>query len=461
MDAAQAAELDAIVSRSRQVPVERPRRRRPGAVAIVALAVLVLAIAAGGAAAVVVLPAADITITPRIEPVGPMSLTVTADPAATAADPATRVIPAQTVQIPVEVSRDFPATGKRVEETKATGGVRWSNCDPTASYSIPKGTVVRTSGGTGFATAEQAFLPVAPLSGTPPNVTVQCTSSEVAVTAVEPGEGGNVAAGAIKIVPARYNRTVLSVSNRAATSGGTHTEFPRVDKKDVDAAITALKADVAAQFATELENADHAPPGATVFTATGVPGEPVPSVDPTTLVGQEGATFTLGMTATGTVLAVDPSPVRAIAEARLAASIQAGYQLIAGSTDVEVGEGTVTEGLIDFPVTVTARQLRPVDGAALERQILGLSKADATRILQPYGDVVIALWPGWVSSIPSMDQRVTLAVTEPVDHGPTPTPTPSATPTPRPTPAPTPSATPASSGDAGGGASPSEPVPSG
>jgi hypothetical protein len=453
MDAKQQAELDEIVRRGREVSLARPRRRRPAAGAIVAILVLVLVLVVGGVAAAFVLPAAEITVTPRITPVGPVSLTVTADPDVTAVDPAGLVIPAQTIEIPVEVSGTFPATGKRVEKSRATGGVRWTNCDPSASYTIPKGSIVKTSGGTAFTTDEVVFLPVAGLSGNPPNVSVKCTTSEVSVTAAVAGEGGNVASGAIKVVPARYDRTLVSVRNRSATKGGTQKEFPKVTRKDVDAALVSLKKDLDAEFALALENPDLAPPGSTIFPSTAVKGEPIPTVDPATLVGQEVGSFELGLSATGTVLAVDTSPLAAIAEARLAAAVDSGHELVEGSMQVEVGEGVVTEGLVDFPVTGSARQVPLLDAATLKRQVLGLSEADATALLGSYGEVAVTLWPGWVTAIPTLDQRVTLTLAEPVDASPQPTPGSSTEPTPGPTSSPEPGA----SGDAAG----SEPVPSG
>ena len=247
------------------------------------------------------------------------------------------------------------------------------------------------------------------------------------------------------------------MTNAAATKGGARTEFPKVTASDVDAALKGLKADIAAQFAIEVENPDRVPAGATVFPETAVAGDPIPNVDPATLVGQELKTFTLGMSATGTVLAVDSSPVEAIAEAQLTAAITPGYQLVEGSIRIEVGEGTVTEGLIDFPATGSARQLRPLDAAALEREILGLSEADAVAALAPYGEIEITLWPGWVTSVPTLDQRVTVSLAEPVDAVPTPTPRPTPAPSPRPTPASTPGVEPGASEDASG----SQPVPSG
>ncbi len=235
MDPEQEAELEEVVRRSRQIPVVKPRRRvRKGL-----LATLLILIVGGGAAAVagyLFLPAADITVTPQIQAVGPIGLTITADPAATAVDPEALVIPAITVTVPVEVSGDFPATGVRVETTPAKGGVRWKNCDPSAPYTIPPGTFVRTSGGTAFRTDEEVFLPVAIISGGGTNVSLECQTSEVSVTAVEAGPGGNVPAGAIRVVPARYNRNLVTVNNPNATTGGTRQEFQRVSKKDYDAA---------------------------------------------------------------------------------------------------------------------------------------------------------------------------------------------------------------------------------
>jgi Baseplate J-like protein len=424
--------------------VVRGRRRLPGRAAVLAVVMVVIAGGAVAAAGYLLLPSAVITITPRIEAVGPISFTVRADPDVTAVDSAEGVVPARTLAIPIEAEGEFPASDKRVERTPATGGVRWTNCDVTAAYTIPSGTVVKTSDGTGFTTDEQVFLPVASLSGTPPNVKVKCQTSEVSVTAVDPGPAGNVDARAIDVVPARYNRIVISVGNASATSGGRRDVFMRIGQADVDAAIEQLTKDIDAQFATELENPSRVPPGMTAFPDTAVLGDPVPSVDPSTLVGQEVDSFTLRMTAQGTVLAVDPAPVTTIARERLSSQVTSGYQLVDGSTSVEVGAGSVVAGVVTFPVTGSARQLRPVDAAALERAVLGLPEAEARARLEPYGDVSIELWPDWVDAVPSLDQRVTVTVTAPIDIAPSPSPTTE-----------TPSLGPS------GGAGESQPVPSG
>ena len=91
----------------------------------------------------------------------------------------------------------------------------------------------------------------------------------------------------IRVVPARYNRTLITVTNPAATTGGTKEEFTRVSKKDVDAALATLEEDLKAQFQAALENPEGVPAGATVFPETAVLGEAAPTVDPR-VAGQQG-----------------------------------------------------------------------------------------------------------------------------------------------------------------------------
>jgi hypothetical protein len=448
---------------SRGVRTERPRRGISGRAVAVGV-VLLLLLGAGAVAAVTVLPTADITVTPSIETIGPIEFSVTADPAATTVDPEAGVIPATTVQVPVTVSGEFPATGTKVVREKATGGVRFTNCDPSSAYTIPKGSVVSTRSGIGFELDESVFLPVAGISGSPPNVSVRCSTSEVAVTAAKSGPDGNVDAGEIRVVPARYNRNLVRVTNPSATSGGSREEFPEVTRQDVDAAVAKLNEDALAQFQADLDDPATLPEGTTVFPETAAIGELTPDVDPTTLVEQQVETFTLSLSGSGSAQAVDVSPIEAIAAQRLEDAIGEGYELVDGSTTIDIGEGSVVGGVITFPVDGSAKQLRPLDAAALERDVLGLSKADAETALADYGEVAIVLWPGYVTSVPTIDGRVTLVVAPAVDPD-----AGSPTPSPRPTTAPATTDEPNASTDpdsspleeSGTDAESGEPLPSG
>lgn len=373
---------------------------------MIALAVLGLVVLVGGVAAYVVLPSATIVVTPRPESLVPLELTVTADPTASEPDATSLVVPAEVVSLDVVVGDTFPATGKRVEETAAKGAVRFSNLDFLRTNSVAAGSIVSTNAGVRFRTVATVTVPRADLVG----LTVFPGRISVNVTAVEPGTAGNVEPNTIVIVPKGEDPQALKVVNLDATSGGTHEEFPQVAQKDVDGALEQLTTALSAAFEARLADPSIAVAGATVFSETASLGEPGPSVDPATLVGQEVESFELELTAAGTVVTVDPAPVATIADERLRATVEPGHQLVAGSIDVEVGEGIVSGQSVSFSATATAQQIADLDADELRTLVLGKSLDDARDILTPYGDVDLTAWPEWVSSIPTIVSRVELRV---------------------------------------------------
>ena len=412
-------------------PVVRPERVRPSigpGVArtpiLVGLAVVALVVVVGAVAAYLLLPSATIAITPREETIGPTSFQITADPDANEPDVEAGVVPATVLDVPVEKTATWPATGKRVEEAAATGRVRFENLDFTATNRIPKGAVVSTESGVRFRTDKTVTVPKADLVG----LTVVPATASVDVTAVDEGPEGNVAQNSIRSVPRGENPLFLNVTNPDPTEGGAREEFPRVTQDDVDAATSALLADLQEAFGDGLTDPALGGGDVTVFPDTAILGEPTFSVeDPASLVGQEVTEFELGASATGTVTAVDESPVAAIAESRLTSSVDDGYELVPDSSDIQVSPGSLQGGAIRFPVTVTARQVRLLDPEAIEAEIRGLSLDDARAALEGYGTVDLQVWPDWVSAVPTIDGRVQVTIDR-GDGPPVEGPTPSATP---------------------------------
>ena len=387
-------------------PRQQPRRRGRRAALVVGLLLLAFVAVAGGAAAYLLLPEATIVLTIKSTPLPPVVFIVTADPAATVADPAAAVVPAIRVDLPLAASGTFKATGKRVDEAPAVGSVQWTNCDPTQAYTIPQGTLVRTGAGVAFGTNEAVFLPVAILN--PPRIT--CQNRAVAITAAKPGPAGNVAAGTITVIPGQYNSVVITVRNLAATSGGTHTEFPKVTQKDVTAALAGLGKQLDAQLAVAAAAPTGLAAGTTAFPDTASRGPATPSVDPASLVDQEVAQFDLAATATGTVVAVDQAPILALGQDRLTVAVPVGREMVAGSAAVSVGPGAVDGQRVHFSVTARADTTPTIDEATIRAQLKGRSAADAQAYLAPYGDATVTLWPGWATTIPTFDARVDLRV---------------------------------------------------
>ena len=144
-------------------------------------------------------------------------------------------------------------------------------------------------------------------------------------------------------------------------------------------------------------------------------------------MGQEVATFDLGLSATGTVITADTVPVAAIAEAQLRAAVKPGYELVAGSMDVKVGAGVAVGQTVSFPVTAAAQQIANLDPALLRAKILGKPVNEAKAILAPYGQVELTVSPDWTGSVPNFESRVDLTIQHAVQIE-TPSPSGSATP---------------------------------
>ena len=140
-------------------------------------------------------------------------------------------------------------------------------------------------------------------------------------------------------MPGSYDDRVMRVTNLEATSGGEREVFPQVAAKDVAGAVTALTTQLDEQLAEVAQDPPGVPVGATVYPETALRGDAVPSVTAEELVGQEVETFELTLTAEGTVVAADPSPLEEIGLARIEAEVPEGMELREGSAVVEVGEG--------------------------------------------------------------------------------------------------------------------------
>jgi baseplate J-like protein len=385
-----------VVSGSRR----RAERRNGWVVALVAILVVA---AIGGFIGGQLLPAATIVVTPKVEPVS-LSFDVTADPKVTAPDPRATVVPATRPTFPLEATDDFQATGRKITETRATGIVRFTSFDTSSDTDIPAGSIVSTPNGIQFATQANVHLPVAP--------PLDSVFADVAVTARKPGTAGNVSAARITVIE-DYPKPVpgiLKVTNRAATSGGTHTEKVIVSQKDIDKALAALTSQIDAQLGVIVTEPGQILPDLTVFPDTKSRTTAVPAPDPKTLLNDQVESFSLSMTATGTITAVDESAVSTLATVRLRAAIPSDHDLVKDSASVTVGAGAAQGDVIVFPVQATAQQVRRVVAADLVAAVKGKSLADARATLETYGTTTIDLWPVFASSVPNYDFRINLTV---------------------------------------------------
>jgi hypothetical protein len=377
--------------------------RVPLSVIVGLVAVVVLVVGLG---AFFFYPSATVALTLREEPVGPLSLNVTVDPGATAADQLTSTVPGVTKAFPVAISGSFDATGQNVVEMAATGTVTFSSENTLIRVPVPAGTQVTTAGGVAFATTSAVEVPKAVFA------TGKRGTVDAPVTAVKKGTAGNVPAAAIVKVPSDLSSLLISVLNANPTTGGTHTVTPMIVQADIDKAESNLMAQVNASFQGALKAPDAAPSGSTLFSVSARLGVTMFDPDPQGLLNQLLGSFQLNASATGTVVVADLASVRKLAEGRVKSAVKSGYSLVDGSISTDLGAATTQAGAVVVPVTATGRQTRIVDVGQVRTAVQGMSVEQARTYLGQYGHVDISVSPGWASTMPSFDFRIDVQLVE-------------------------------------------------
>ena len=389
------------------VPPLRPRRRRRSRVAALLIGLLVLAVVGAGAyAAWFVLPTATISLRPALEPVGPVALTVTADPAVAVVDVDAGVVPAQRIELPLSVAGDFSATGVEVTETRATGSVRFISTNTASSYRIGAGTIVSTADGTRFETAETISVPRANFETQTPG------SADVAVRAVEPGPAGNVARDAIGRLPAGLRDGLLRVRNLRPTAGGERSEQPLITQEDYDAALALLEMRLEASVDAAIADPEAVPRGLTAFPDSFVVAPATAEPAAGEVVDTTAAGFTLTLSTTATGLAANEQLVDELATERLRRALADG-QVLVGEPDASHEEGRLEGTTIVFETIAAGRAYRQPDRDVLIEAVRGRTVTQAQAILAPHGSVDIAVWPEFVDRLPDQAGRINLTIEAP------------------------------------------------
>jgi hypothetical protein len=398
------------------------------------LAVVVLVVGLG---AFFFYPSATVVLTLRDEPVGPLALSVTVDPNVASANDQAATVPGVNKAFPVAVSGSFDATGQNSVDTPATGTVTFTSINTVFAVPVIAGTQVSTAGGIAFVTTKTVTLPKADFATR--------TAADAPIQAVQAGIAGNVAAGKIAKLPSDLAQATVTVTNKSATTGGTHTVTPMIVQADIDNAEKYLTSQLSASFQDALAAPDAVPTGSDLFGISARLGISTFSPDPQGLLNQPVGSFDLNATATGTAVMADLSNVSKLAERRIRSSVKSGYTLMDGSIATQLGEAVAQGEAVAVPVSATARQTRNVDVAELRAAIEGKTVDDARAYLSQFGKVDISVSPGWASTMPSFDFRIDVELAT-ANPAPTVVPSPSAstaTSNPAVTPPPGPARTPA------------------
>lgn len=395
---------------TRQVPVVRPRprstvarprsapmRRLPLAVFGAIAALLIGAVVAGAT----ILPAATLTIAPRVVDIGPAAYTVVID------DP-------ERLEGTAEATAEVVATGSYAIQESATGSVVLFNWT-FFPVNVPAGTFV-AAGEQAFATQADVTVPRGRLTG---QGTIAAGDVGVAVVAAAVGPAANVAAEAINVVvdegvddalggvPENPNPRVL---NPEPTAGGVDTSGPEIIQADVDLATEALRAALAGQIADAAAEV-----GDRISVAAPTEEPAIEGLDD--LVGRrDEERAEIRGTQPWSIAVADESEVIARGRELLGAdrlAVPEEHDLLPDSVEVAIGEARVEDGALHVDVTATAVAAVPISELAIRENARGRSAAEAEAVLASFGDARVELWPGWVTTVPEADWRVEVRIVEP------------------------------------------------
>ena len=364
--------------------------------------VFVVALTAAVALGVFVLPSATITLTPASEAVR-APLQIVADPAHPQPDLVNRIIPARVVEIRARTSVSALTSGLQEQpSTRATGAVVFTN-RRAGPINIPRGTVVRTTGGTTvrFATTQLAVTPAE-----------QGGSVTVPVEALNPGPPGNVAAESINAMDGAIAFD-LFVVNPQPTSGGAVLSVATVTEADQD----ALREDALAQLREQALIAMQGQIGVNEFLAPDtlrVVGAPQETFSH--FVGEKADTLTLDAQATLTATAVNERGAQTVAFQALNEAVAPGAALIEASETYSRQTTLESDpsGRVTFSVVAAGRQARVIDAAEVRRLVGGQElPAAIARLQRDYNLAAppsITFWPEWLGRLPWFGARIQVQV---------------------------------------------------
>ncbi len=350
----------------------------------------------------IIIPAAEIVVTPASEPLQATArLSAVPDARVNLAE---GIVPAQTVSVQVSGEARTKTTGRRPEPaTKSRGRVTFINMT-SRQINIPAGTVVSTATGNNWQYATTDTVALGPNG-----------RAVAAVEALLPGPDGNARAGTVTRVEGPLSLSV-AVSNEAGFAGGTTAPQPVVLEEDKTRLQAQLFEELKKQAFDKLLERQGDGAFISPESVTFVPLSPTFAP----FVGEVSEDLFLSMSVQAIGLAVEQTEANKIALARLQEAMPPGTRMISDTVRFIPGAVVTQEdGSISFSVTAEGQLLRAIDAAAIRRAVLGMSEDEAERVLQQRFELArapeITRGPEWLPyiipvNLPSLPWRIRVEV---------------------------------------------------
>lgn len=356
--------------------------------------------------AFVVMPKANIIIrTDTTSAVSSFDFTVST--AQTELELEDRRIPATLKELAKIDSEKVPATGQRDDGTKASGSMTLKNCSSSDnSISMPAGSNF-TSGGFVFTSDEAVTLPASSFSGGG-----ACTTQTRTVDVI-----ANAAGDSYNLEARTYSTSVSGVqASGSDMKGGTTKLVKVVSQKDIDDALSKIKARIDQQAEAEL---------LAMFDTEELFGLPQTrkngeaKVTATPELNKEGTEVTVTSETVYTMLGIEREDLSTLIKEDVKGDIDTERQAIINDG---IGEAIIrinnqpsnNEAFISFRTSVTAGP--QLDEAAIKEAVRGKKRGEVEQYIsqQPgVEEVIVEYSPFWVYSTPKAAKKITITIENP------------------------------------------------
>lgn len=401
-----ALELHELRLRASRLRALTPRQRRAQRLVRNGMATLLIVVAL--LAAYLLLPAAEVIITPSQAQIS-ASLPIIADPNATQIDVEQGRVPAFAEMLDAEARVSIPPSGLvDVPSGRATGEVTFYNL-VESSVEIPANTVLSTAGvrPVRFRTVQDAVL----AAGVGSTITVPIEALDESLGVI-----GNVQAGAIVNIEGGLGRA-LSVRNLAPTRGGTVREQAVVTRADYDRLLSIGRAQLLQNALTEVSARLG---GTQIVVPNGIRilNEGAEELTYSAFIGEQTDVLSLTIRARVQALIIDEQAARQAMLARLSREIPSGQRLLLDTIAYNRSplQAADAQGRVTFLMYATASVVANVDSALVRQRLAGmnveaaLARLNRELLLDPLRPPQIMLYPNLFGRLPALPMRITVTI---------------------------------------------------
>ncbi len=336
----------------------------------------------------------------------------TADPDAAQTDAEAGILSATKVSTTKTLNGSVQATGSKDEGTRAKGNITVSNSYDMSDHTLVAGTRFVAADGKVFRSNEDAQVPGATPTLVNGQLGFKPGSVTVSVTADANGDQYNLGPGKYTIpgLPAEQQAKITGQGNQM--TGGTSKIVKVITQGDIDRAKQA--AVDAGKAAAMKDLASKAGKGQKVLEPSFQ--QSVAKATPNPEVGAESPSGTVAVEVSYAQLAVRQSELADLTKAQAQKQVgpdQEVYDDGSGSLQIAAKGEPNESGAQQFSATAKAFAGARVDTATLQNELKGKKYGDAVEIAKTKPDVdkvEISLWPGWATSLPSVNKNIKISV---------------------------------------------------